>query len=111
MSLSATSPWFVSPSRDGEPTTSLGSCASASLLFQMCEVQSPQEERLPWGGGGGLEKEFLLCFLRSRAWHCALGAIWLPEVKPSWTAAEWLWEAGAGLVAGMALSLEFGALC
>ena len=40
MSLSATSPWFMNPSRDGEPTTSLGSCASASLLFQMCECRA-----------------------------------------------------------------------
>jgi len=32
-SLSATSPCSLNTSRDGDPTTSLGSCATASLLF------------------------------------------------------------------------------
>jgi len=33
VSLSATSPWVWNTSVDGDPTTSLGSCATAALLF------------------------------------------------------------------------------
>lgn len=61
-----------------------------------------------WRIGGG---NFCCDFSEAERGIVPLVQFGFQKPNPAGEAAVWLQEAGAGLVAGMALSLEFGALC